>query len=128
MKKNHPLKRLKQEVEEIKRQLLELGPIHPGSISGQYHACGNPTCRCHAPINPQKHGPYNKLTYSHAGKAHCRFVRPECVDELKSHLDNYKTFRKLIARWVKLSIQAGTVEFFTKADDASTKPPPAHRT
>jgi len=123
MKKNHPLKRLKQEVEEIKRQLLELGPIHPGSISSQYHACGNPTCRCHAPINPKKHGPYNKLTYCHGGKSSCRFVRPERVEQLKQRLDNYKTFRKLTARWVELSIQAGTVEFFAKTDKAPSKEP-----
>jgi hypothetical protein len=122
MKRKHPLKRLKQEIESIKQQLLELGPIHPGSISSQYHACGNPSCRCHDPVNPKKHGPYNKLTYSHRGKSTCRFVRAECLEELEQCLDNYKTFRKLIAKWVELSIQAGTIQFFPKAGDASAEP------
>jgi len=125
MNGNHPIKRLKQEIEHIKQQLLELGPIHPGSISSQYHACGTLSCRCHDPVNPQKHGPYNKLTYSHGGKSTCRFVRPERVEELEQRLDNYRTLRKLTARWVELSIQAGTIEFFPKADGlASAKPAP----
>jgi len=122
MKRKHPLNELKQEIESIKQQLLQLGPIHPGSISSQYHACGNPSCRCHDPVNPKKHGPYNKLTYSHRGKSTCRFVRAERLEELEQRLENYKTFRKLTAKWVELSIRAGTVEFFSKGDDASTQP------
>lgn len=124
MEKNTPLKRLKLEIEHIKRQLTELGPIHPGSISSQYHACGTPSCRCHDPVNPVKHGPYDKLTYSRAGKSACRFVRPECVEELKQRLDNYRTFRRLTARWVELSVQAGTAEFFTKPGDSRAETSP----
>ena len=124
MRKNHSLKQLKMEIEDVRRQLLELGPIHPGSVSSQYHACGNPTCRCHDPIEPRKHGPYNKLTYSHRGKSGCRFVRAECPAELRQRLDNYKTFRKLTDRWIELSIQMGMVEFFTKKGSSHTKPSP----
>lgn len=115
MDKNKSIKELNREIEKIKQQLLQLGPIHPGSISQQYHACGNHSCRCHDPVDPKKHGPYSKLTYSHAGKSRCRFVRPECVEVLGQRLENHKTFRKLVARWVELSIQAGAAEFFTKA-------------
>ena len=121
MKKIHSLKRLKQEIESIRQQLLELGPIHPGSISSQYHACGTPSCRCHDPVNPKKHGPYNKLTYCYGGKSRCRFVRPECVEELKQRLHNYKTFRRLTAKWIELSIQIGTIEFI---DDVPEVPRP----
>jgi len=121
MEKNYRLKQLEREIEGIKQQLLELGPIHPGNVSSQYHACGNPSCRCHAPNNPKKHGPYSKLTYSHGGKSRCRFVRPECVEQLQHRLDNYKAFRRLTAKWVELSIQAGTIEFFAKATASSAK-------
>jgi len=124
MNKNDPLQRLKQEIECIKQKLLDLGPIHPGSISGQYHVCGTASCRCHAPVNPIKHGPYNKLTYSYRGRSNCRFVRPECIDELRQRLDNYKTFRELTARWVELSIEMGKAEFFAKAEKAPAASPP----
>lgn len=114
MNQKDPLKRLNQQIEDIKQKLLELGPIHPGSTTNQYHACGNPSCRCHDPANPKKHGPYTKLTYSHDGKSHCRFVRPESAEDLKQRLQNYKTFRDLTAQWVKLAIEAGTLEIFNK--------------
>ena len=95
--------------------------MHPGSTSTQYHACGNRSCRCHDLENPKKHGPYTKLTYSHAGKSRCRFVRSECLEELQQRLASYKQFRELIARWVELSIEAGTIEFFSKRTDDAGK-------
>lgn len=119
MEKKRQLQRLKQEIGSIKQELLELGPIHPGSISEQYHVCGTASCRCHDPVNPQKHGPYNKLTYCHRGKSGCRFVREDCSEELRKRLRNYKTFRQLIDRWIELSIQAGSAEFFSKPGSAS---------
>ncbi len=122
MNTNQTLKRRNQEIENVRQQLLQLGSIHPGSISTQYHACGNPSCRCHDPVDPKKHGPYNKLTYSHAGRSNCRFIRKECAEELKRRLANYKTFKALTARWVELSIQAGKIEFFTRPDAPSPKP------
>ena len=123
MDKENPSKRLMREIEAVKRQLLELGPIHPGAISSQYHACGNPSCRCHDPVDPKKHGPYDKLTYSHRGKSGCRFVRPECREELQRRIENYRLFRELAARWVDLAIQAGADDFFTKTAAKPPKPP-----
>lgn len=122
MNTSQSLEQLNQEIESIRQQLLTLGPIHPGSISTQYHACGNPSCRCHDPVEPRKHGPYNKLTYSHAGRSKCRFVREECAEELRQRLDNYKRFRALIAKWVELAIQAGAIEFFPKTKASPRKP------
>lgn len=114
MKKKHSLKRLEREIKEIKTRILELGRIHPGSISEQYHACGKKSCRCHDPVKPKKHGPYTKLNYSYRGKSSCRFVRKENIPELEQRLENYKEMRKLVDRWVELCIQAGTIEFFSK--------------
>ena len=121
METSQSLDQLNRELEDVRGQLLALGPIHPGSISAQYHACGNPSCRCHDPVAPKKHGPYNKLTFSHAGRSTCRFVREECAEQLRQRLDNYKIFRDLTARWVELSIQAGAIEFFRKSRTASPK-------
>jgi hypothetical protein len=118
MKAKHHIERLKQEIEDTRRSIRELGDIHPGSISTQYHACGKASCRCHDPVNPKKHGPYNKLTYVHKGKNACRFVREECVEQLQKRLSNYKTLRRLIDRWIELSIQIGRLEFFARPPKA----------
>lgn len=118
MSKNDSVKRFEEEIEQIKQQLLELGPMHPGSVSSQYHACGNPKCRCHDPENPKKHGPYNKLTFVRRGKSACRFVREENLEEMKSRLQAYKTFKDLTDRWVAIAIKMGETEFFKKAKKA----------
>jgi hypothetical protein len=118
------IKRCEAEIEVIRLELLRLGPMHPGSISQQYHVCGTPTCRCHHPTEPQKHGPYNKLTYIHRGRPVCRFVRETDSDELKARLAAYKTFRTLIDRWIALSIERGTLEFFPSGDRPRSKPSP----
>lgn len=63
--------------------------------------------------NPQRHGPYHKLAYVHRGHPVCRFVRSECVADLTNRLAAYKSFRALVDRWIELSIQQGTSDFFT---------------
>lgn len=114
MKPEQQIEQLRREIEDIRRQVLQVGAIHPGSISPQFHACGKASCRCHDPVNPRKHGPYNKLTYVHAGKNRCRFVREEAIDELGARLANYRTLRGLLDRWTELSIRLGELEFFAR--------------
>lgn len=111
-KRKNDLTDWQEELDIIRKELMQLGPMHPGSLSQQYHACGNPACRCHHPTKPEKHGPYNKLTYVYRGKPVCRFVHPEYVEEIKPRLAAYKTFRALIDSWIKLSIEQGAAEYF----------------
>jgi hypothetical protein len=51
------IRALETEIETIKRELLSLGDLRPGSLSKQYNVCGNPRCRCKEDP-PRKHGPY----------------------------------------------------------------------
>ena len=106
---------LKSEIVEIKKKMVALGDMHPGSISLQYQACGNPNCKCMDPKHPQRHGPFHKLSYVYKGKTGCRFVRAACADEIIRRVAVYKEFRALIDRWIKLSIQSGVIEFFATA-------------
>jgi hypothetical protein len=112
MKRKPSLDQLQQEIEAIQKQLSALGPIHPGSVSSQYQVCGRPGCRCQNPDQPQRHGPYGKLFYVYRGKKVCRFVRANCVKAVKTRLAAYKTFRRLMDRWIELSILCGQIEFF----------------
>ena len=110
---------LKSEIEEIKKKMTALGPMHPGSLSMQYQACGNPNCKCMNPKNPQRHGPFHQLSYVFKGKTGCGFVRAACADEVIRRVAVYKEFRSLIDRWIDLSIRAAAIEFFTPV---ATKP------
>ena len=120
--------RLEREIAAVQQQLLALGPLHPGSVSRQYHVCGRRGCRCLHPTHPQRHGPYHKLAYVHRGRAVCRFVRAESVREVKQRLAAYKRFRQLVDRWIELSIQRGIREFFgQQAIRTTTTKAPARR-
>jgi hypothetical protein len=70
------------------------------------------------PHDPRRHGPYLKLSYVHRGKAVCRFVRADCVEELTRRVNAYKRLRRLLDRWIDLSIAQGRIEFFGKTPPA----------
>ena len=94
-----------QRIAEIKRELCELGPLHPGSVSEQYNICGTPGCRCKDPKNPQKHGPYYQLSYGWRGKSSTLFVRPDQVAAAREKVANYKRMQELVKEWVDLSME-----------------------
>ncbi len=71
--------------------------------------------------HPRPHGPYHKLAYVHRGKPVCRFVRAACADEIKERLASHKVFRKLIERWIELSIQQAKIEFFSQSKNPKPK-------
>lgn len=94
-----------RKIEHLKRQLVELGPMHPGSLSEQYNVCGKPNCRCKDPKNPRKHGPYYQLSFTWRGKSQTRFVRAERLAEVRQKIANYKRFRELTDEWVDLVVE-----------------------
>ena len=116
-------------VEELQRQLRELGPVLPGSISEQWNVCGKAGCRCKAKKNPKKHGPYYQLSYTIAGKSSTMFIKPRDLEEARRRLENYREYRRLcnelVLAWVA---QARTEGLNTgdkdarRAEEARSKP------
>jgi RNA polymerase subunit RPABC4/transcription elongation factor Spt4 len=99
-----------RKVEQLKRQLVQLGPMHPGSLSEQYNVCGKAGCRCKDPKDPQKHGPYYQLSFTWRGKSRTRFVRAERLADVRQKVTNYKRFRKLTDEWVDLVVELEQLE------------------
>ncbi len=81
---------IESEIEKIKRSLTKLGRMHPGSLSAQRRSRGED---------------YWQLSYSHAGKGHTRYVRPEDVASVKRELKTYRKFRELTSRWISLEVE-----------------------
>lgn len=92
-------------IARIKRELQDIGPMRPGSLSKQYSVCGKAGCRCVDPEKPRKHGPYYQLSYVHRGKSTSQFIRPAFVAGVKIQLANYKRYRKLTDDWVGLALE-----------------------
>jgi hypothetical protein len=110
--KKQTISQIEEEIRNIQNELQGLGAMHPGSISKQYQVCGRAGCQCVDTKNPQRHGPYRKLSYVHRGKAVCRFVRAGTEQALGERLAVYKRFRELTDRWVALSILRAKIDFF----------------
>jgi hypothetical protein len=104
------LSRVQRRLAQLQRQLLALGPLHPGSISEQYNVCGQPGCRCKDPHQPQKHGPYYQLSFTWRGKSSTRFLRPEQVEAMRQKVANYKRLRELMNEWVSLGVELERAE------------------
>ena len=99
------IKKWQDRIDEIKQRLGNLGEMRPGSLSEQYNVCGNPTCRCKDPEQPQKHGPYYQLSYTHKGRSTTEFVKKDRVSEVRQQTRNHRAFKELTAEWVELSVK-----------------------
>ncbi len=87
-----------EKLEEIRQRLIDLlneGPFLPGSIKKQWNVCGMPGCRCKAPDNPRKHGPYFQLSFTLAGKSTSMFVKEEEFDHMMVVTRRYRRFKAL---------------------------------
>lgn len=93
---------LEQKIDAIKRELVKLGPLQPGSLSQQYNVCGKAGCRCKADP-PQKHGPYHQISYTRKGRSSSRFVTRDALPLVKQQLLNYERLRELVDRWIEFS-------------------------
>jgi len=81
---------IERQIEQVKKQLLELGEMRPGSLSRQKRDRG---------------GLYHQLSYRHRGKSRTEYVRPKLVPMVRGHIDTYRQFRRLIDRWTTLAIE-----------------------
>jgi len=98
-------------VAKLKEELVQLGPMLPGSISEQWNVCGTPGCRCKDPDKPVKHGPYYQLSFTVGGKSSSMFIKKEDLPEARQRLKRYQQFKvrskDLLLAYVALTRKAG---------------------
>jgi len=82
----------KKEIRSLLQEIISLEGILPGSVSKVYNVCGKKKCRCKDKKSPQKHGPYNLLSYTIAKKSSTKFIKDE---DLSSTLEMQQNFRRL---------------------------------
>lgn len=99
------VQKLETQIEKLKRDLSKIGDMRPGSLSKQYSACQKPGCKCVDPVNPQRHGPFYQISYTHRGKSTTQFVRPPFVPQVRKQLAAYKKFKALTDKWVALALE-----------------------
>ena len=88
------LERTEDRIRKIKQELLDLGPMRPGSITRQYR------------LPKEKKRPFYQISYTHRMRSRSEYVRPENLTALRRETANFKRFRKLVDRWVELALAA----------------------
>jgi len=117
MKTTKTEQELDREIKRIKRQIVQLGDLRPGTLSRQYNVCGTPGCRCKA-SPPQKHGPYYQLSLTRKGKSKTRFIRRTEVGTIRKQLRTYTKLRELVDRWIDLATERSDLMLIhRRADD-----------
>ncbi len=87
------MQQLERRIDRIKRALLEIGPVRPGSPTRQYK-------------DPQHHtGAYWQISYTRGMKSRTEYVRREWVKELRRQIATHKRFKRLVDEWIDLSIE-----------------------
>jgi hypothetical protein len=122
MKPTQTIQKLEVQIAQIKAQLQKQRAMRPGSLSRQYNVCGKPRCRCKDPKRPRRHGPYYQLNYVYRAKKTSQFIRREILGQVRTELANYKQFRRLTGRWVRLALQVAQAK-----DKLTARNPPARR-
>jgi len=111
------IKSIEKKIIGVKKKIMALGDMHPGSLSKQLNICGNPNCKCKDPDNPKKHGPYYQLSFVHKGRSTSRFINKEYVPTIKKQLANYKKFKLLVQEWKELAAELAKM----RIDEAKKK-------
>ena len=88
------LERTEEKIQQVKQELLALGPMRPGSISRQYR------------LPQQKERPFYQISYTHRMRGRSEYVRPQNIEALTRETANFKRFKKLLERWIALSLKA----------------------
>jgi hypothetical protein len=95
---------IERQIERVKRDMVALGDLRPGSLSTQYNVCGSPGCKCKA-TPPHKHGPYYQVSFTRKGKSGTKFVRKENLPAIRTQLRNYERMKLLVDRWIELATE-----------------------
>jgi len=87
------IQQIERRIDRIKRALLEIGPMRPGSLTRQYK-------------DPQHHaGAYWQISYTRRMKSRTEYVRREWVKDLRGQIATHKRFQRLVDQWIDLSIE-----------------------
>ena len=88
------LERVEEQIETLKRAMLALGPMRPGSLTKQYR---DPKAR---------RRPFYQISYTYRMRSRSEYVRKENLSALRKETANFKRFKKLIDCWIELALKA----------------------
>lgn len=107
-------KQIEARIRSLKKRLLEIGQMRPGSLTVQYKR------------PKDRKGAYYQLSYTHRMRSRTEYVRPEFAGEIRKQIATYKEFKKLIDSWVQLAIEHSRLKMnkprMTSPEEKDEKP------
>ena len=94
---------LEQQRLHLGTQLVRLGDLRPGSVTGIVRRCGKPTCHCAQPDDPG-HGPTWRLTYKVQGKTISEALpTPAAVRKAEHEIAEFRKYQELSRAFVEIN-------------------------
>ena len=88
------LDKLEARIVARKQALAQTGHMRPGKLSVQYR-------------NPEEQKtPFNQISYTLDGKSRSEYVRSESLDAVQRELAEYKRFKDMVEKLIRLSLDA----------------------
>ena len=87
------LDQIKTNIAGIKKELMTIGEMRPGSLTYQYQR------------PKEKKGGYYQVSYTYRMKSKTEYVKAEFVQDLKGQIATFKRFKTLMQQWIDLSIR-----------------------
>jgi galactose-1-phosphate uridylyltransferase len=94
MKNQENIQEISLRIETIKRELMSIGSMRPGSVNEQFKD------------SKKKTGSYFQLNYTHKMKTKTEYIRKDQVEQMLAETEEYKRFKELIDEWIALSIDS----------------------
>ena len=88
---NANIKDMEDRIVRIKRELLRIGPMRPGSLTRQKRSS-------------KYKKRYYQISYTHKMRGHTEYTRAEFVPDIRRQIAEYKKFKKLTGEWILLAI------------------------
>jgi hypothetical protein len=110
---NANIKAIEDRIARIKRELLRIGPMRPGSLTRQKRS-------------PKYKGRYYQLSYTHKMRGYTEYTRPEFVADLRRQIAEYKKFKKLTGEWISLAIAQSKLTITSQKRSALPRPKTRH--
>jgi len=104
---NKKLDRMEKKISSIKRQLLTIGEMRPGSLTKQY-------------VKPkEKKGAYWQLSYTYKMKSRTEYIKSDFVPQLQQQIKEFKKFKLLMQQWIDLAIEYSRLKIELAKKDKS---------
>jgi hypothetical protein len=90
---------------DLLKEVAQLGPFRPGSISALVRRCGKPGCRCSEPDDPG-HGPNLRMTYKLNGKTFSESLgTPAAIRKAQREIAEFRKFQQLMREFIQINTE-----------------------